>query len=103
MRFGLDERVWDLILEVFSREKAVREVLLFGSRAIGRERPASDIDLYLRLDEADPSLLGRLETALDDLLLPWKIDLVPSYQVDDPAFIDHIERYGISVYETAPA
>lgn len=33
------------IVERFAAEFAVRRVILFGSRAFGRERPGSDVDL----------------------------------------------------------
>jgi len=37
--------------------------------------------------------------ALDDLLLPYKIDLSLHHQIDNPHLIDHIDRVGKVLYE----
>jgi hypothetical protein len=38
--------------------------------------------------------LLRIETALDDLMLPWSIDLSLLSYIDNPALLDHITRVG---------
>ena len=38
--------------------------------------------------------LGKIDMELDDLLLPYKIDLSLFRQIDNPNLIDHIERVG---------
>jgi hypothetical protein len=43
--------------------------------AMGRQRPASDIDLTLIGAAIGFGTLARIEAELDDLLLPWMIDL----------------------------
>jgi predicted nucleotidyltransferase len=57
--------------------------------------PGSDIDLTLKGSLDYPELI-KLETELDDLLLPWKIDLSLYEQIDNPALID---RIGKSLYQ----
>jgi len=42
------------LLGVLSAEPAVREVWLYGSRAMGRHRPGSDIDLTLQHELPEP-------------------------------------------------
>jgi hypothetical protein len=39
-----------------------------------------------------------IELALDELLLPYKIDLSLHHQLDNPQLIDHIARVGKSFY-----
>ena len=57
---------------------------VFGSRAIGRARPYSDLDLAidagrrLTLDE-----IARLSEAFSDSDLPYKVDLVDWHDIDD--------------------
>ncbi|MCB9466082.1 MAG: nucleotidyltransferase domain-containing protein [Candidatus Eisenbacteria bacterium] len=42
---GLDPRALNLIRDVLSRHPVVTGAILFGSRAKGTARPASDVDL----------------------------------------------------------
>jgi len=47
----------------------------------------------------DYSELLKPENELDDLLLPYKIDLSLLHQTDDPDLLDHIRRAGVVFYE----
>lgn len=47
MKFGLHDSELALLLEVFRRHGEIREVKIFGSRALGNSTPHSDIDLAL--------------------------------------------------------
>jgi predicted nucleotidyltransferase len=58
--------------------------VLYGSRAKGNYRRGSDIDLTLWGEISFPALLN-LHTALDDLLLPWMIDLSIYDRLENPA------------------
>jgi predicted nucleotidyltransferase len=66
-------------------------VWIFGSRATGRARQYSDVDLALE-DEGplNLDLLGRLKDALSESDLTIKVDLV-DLQAVDPAFRQIIE------------
>jgi predicted nucleotidyltransferase len=83
-------------LRLFSK---VSEAVLYGSRAKGNYRPGSDIDLTLRGDDLSHQDLLDIELALDDLLLPYKIDLSLHHQLDNPQLIDHIARVGKLLYK----
>lgn len=82
------------MIALFSRYPEIETVFIFGSRAKGNFHPGSDIDLTL--DETGMTLSRRLqlETDLDDLLLPYKIDLSLRREIEDPALLDHISRIG---------
>jgi uncharacterized protein len=70
-------------------------VRLFGSRAKGNHRTGSDIDLFIEAPTLNSVRRLGLEMQLDDLLLPWKIDLVMANEVDNPALLAHVGRVGI--------
>ena len=81
------------LLDVLIQQADVDAIWLFGSRAMGRERPGSDIDLCI--DAADLSHADRLRlmAAVDDLLLPWTVDLVLCHEL--PAdLVSHVQRVG---------
>jgi predicted nucleotidyltransferase len=77
---------------------AIEQAILYGSRALGRHRPGSDIDLTLSGADLDALTLARLDQALDDLLLPWRFDLSLRVSLQSPELIDHIERVGQVLY-----
>ena len=77
---------------------AIEQATLYGSRALGRHRPGSDIDLTLAGDGLDARTLARLDGALDDLLLPWRFDLSVQASLHSPELIDHIQRVGTLFY-----
>ncbi len=77
---------------------AIELATLYGSRALGRHRPGSDIDLTLAGDGLDACTLARLDGALDDLLLPWRIDLSVQSSLQSPELIDDIQRVGTLFY-----
>ena len=54
-----------------------------------------DVFLDARLPVAQVARRLALENQLDDLLLPWKIDIVLFDKIDNPALRDHIDRVGI--------
>jgi len=74
---GLPETAVERLCAIFHDYPAIRRVLLYGSRAMGTYRPGSDIE---------------------DLLLPWKVDLSLRHMIDNPDLQEHIERVGVIFY-----
>ena len=96
--FGLEREVIDAMGRVFAAYPEVEQVILYGSRAKGNFKSGSDIDLCLvGTDLTLPSLL-RIDTDLDDLLLPYKIDLSIRDHIDNAELLAHIHRAGVSFY-----
>ncbi len=102
-RFGLSETVIDKICSVFAQHPEVEQVLLYGSRAKGNFKRGSDIDLTLLGPSLSEQLLLRLMTELDDLLLPYTIDLSIYAAITHPDLREHIKRVGQIFYPKHPA
>jgi predicted nucleotidyltransferase len=98
-RFGLKETTIALINKVFAGYPAIERVILYGSRAKGNFRNGSDIDLTLEGSDVTSEHLNRITLELDDLLLPYTIDLSLKCQIDNPELLAHIERVGVVFYE----
>ncbi len=98
MRHGLPERSLDKLLRTIIREPKVEGIVLYGSRAKDSFRDGSDIDLCLDAPELDFSGLMHLENEVDDLLLPWKVDLAIRQRIDNPDLLSHIERVGTTLF-----
>lgn len=98
MRFGLKEEFIQAITTVLAKHPEVEKVLLYGSRAKGNYKPASDIDLTLMGETIDLSLMNQISWELDDQLLPYTFDLSIFHYLDDPDLLDHIHRVGVLFY-----
>ena len=98
MLFGLPDEVLPRLLAILTSNPKIRQVTLYGSRAKGNWRRGSDIDLCI--DGADLSLrdLDEIDARIDDLLLPWKVDITVLQQIDNPDLVEHIERVGVRLY-----
>lgn len=103
MRFGLSNGVIVRLCQVFARHPEIERVIIYGSRAKGNFREGSDIDLTFEGDAIDLSLMLKVENELDDLLLPYQLDLSLLTHIADPGLRDHITRVGQVLYQRAPA
>jgi predicted nucleotidyltransferase len=99
--FGLKQSTIEKIRGIFSGHPEVEQVLLYGSRAKGNYRPGSDIDLTICGEAVTLSQLLKIENELDELLLPYKIDLSLRHKIDSPELLAHIRRVGKVFYEKA--
>jgi len=95
---GLNAAHSEAILARLAQHPAVEAVVLYGSRALGRHRTGSDIDLCLQAPGMRLGELLVLGASLDDLLLPWPIDLQLRHLIQHQPLLDHIDRAGITVW-----
>lgn len=99
MPFGLTEDTIDKIRGVFAQYPQVAEVILYGSRAKGTHHNGSDIDLTLKGEGLDLAIVNRISNDIDDLLLPYTLDLSVFQQISNPDLVDHIHRVGVAFYQ----
>lgn len=99
---ALTARETALIQAVFLRHPEVVAVKLFGSRAKGSHTPHSDVDLALWV-EIDELRAQAIATELDELPMPYQIDVTPFELIKLGALRDHIQRVGIPLYPPAAA
>lgn len=98
MRFGLSEQTIAGIGAVFARHPSVEKAVLYGSRAKGNHRPGSDIDLTLLGGDISAQEMNRIFDELDELDLPYSIDLSVFDQLKHDGLRGHIERVGVEFY-----
>lgn len=97
--FGLPLVAVEKIRSIFASHPEVERSVLYGSRAKGNYKTGSDIDLTMYGDDLNHSLLLKILDELDELLLPWMIDLSIFRQIDNESLREHIERVGVVFYE----
>lgn len=99
MKYGLPAATIEKMHAVLSRFPRVERAVLYGSRVKGNFKPGSDIDLTLFGEDLDSSQLGKIAAALDDLLLPYTIDLSIYAELNHAKLREHIDRVGVVFYE----
>ena len=98
MKHGLTETTVERICSVFARFPEIEKAVLYGSRAKGNFKTGSDIDLTLYGKALTSDLRSAIASALDDLLLPYTIDLSVFDELNNAKLREHIERVGVLFY-----
>ncbi|MDQ3668174.1 MAG: nucleotidyltransferase domain-containing protein [Acidobacteriota bacterium] len=82
----------------FSRFPSVREVRVFGSRATGDARRASDLDLAVFAPDATAEEWADLCEALESTPIIYELDVVRAEQTSNARLREKIEGEGVTVY-----
>ena len=98
MKYGLSDSTVEKICAVFSEFPGIERAILYGSRAKGNYKPGSDIDLTLHGASLTPRLCATIAETLDELLLPYEIDLSLFDSLDSQELREHIARVGVVFY-----
>lgn len=101
-KLGLSATVLDALRAEFESISELQCAHVFGSRAKGTHRPGSDIDIALFGPELTSQQIFALETRLDDLMLPYEIDLCHVDSLTNQALLEHIRRMGQPIYFLHP-
>ncbi|MDP3979372.1 MAG: nucleotidyltransferase domain-containing protein [Pseudomonas sp.] len=96
--FGLPAHAVEALRGVFKGWPQIQQVQLYGSRAKGSYRPGSDIDLVIEGEKLTLSQLLAIENQIDELLLPWMVDISLKHQIDNTSLLEHIARVGVPFY-----
>ncbi len=98
-QFGLKPEVITQINQIFAEYPEISKAILYGSRAKGNYKNGSDIDLTLISDRLNHRQLLQIQNQIDDLLLPYSVDLSIFSSIDNLHLIEHIDRIGVTFYE----
>jgi predicted nucleotidyltransferase len=96
--FGLPPSTLGKLNSVFARHNAIGAVLIYGSRAKGNYRAGSDIDLTIKGCEISFAEMMQIEDQIDDLMLPYSVDLSQYLRLSNHDLLEHIDRVGVEIY-----
>jgi predicted nucleotidyltransferase len=103
MQYGLSDRTLNTLNSIFKKYPGIRQVILYGSRAKGKYREGSDIDLSLKTGDGalfDHRELLRIAGDFDDSDLPYLVDVCIYDKLSNPDLKEHIDRVGKLLYST---
>lgn len=95
--FGLSARILSMLNTYFEEQADLQEVWVYGSRAMGKERPGSDIDLAI-VTTADKDLSAHIKTDLEDLPTPYTFDVIDYNRISHLPLKEHINRVKKQLY-----
>ncbi|MCP3678894.1 MAG: restriction endonuclease subunit S [Gammaproteobacteria bacterium] len=100
MKYGLSEQQLSTIQEIFSQTPEIDEVVLFGSRAMGNYKEASDIDLAIKGKKADTFLAAKLKSYFEDETnLLFFFDVIAYKAITSEKLKQHIDGKGVVIYQ----
>lgn len=95
MKFGLSDEVLEKIIKVFDAHATTGQLVLFGSRVKGNFKEGSDIDIVLKNINLKHSEYLDLLKKMDELNLPYRIDLLLYSSINEPKLKEHIDWVGV--------
>lgn len=98
MKFGLKDNEINALRETLASIPEIEEAIIYGSRARGTNKLASDIDITLKGRGLTYLQLALLDAKIDDLYLPYFVDLSLFSMLKNADLIDSIEREGKVLY-----
>lgn len=98
MMYGLEDRDWQRLNNIFAQHTEVDAVVLYGSRSKGTYKPFSDVDITLMGHSISRHTLNNIALEIDDLLLPYQFDVSIYDNLRNEQLCDHINRRGITIY-----
>ena len=99
MKFGLSKKTIRGMQEILARHLTVDKAIIYGSRAKGNHKKGSDIDLTLYGDRLNAKTCMTISGELDELPIPYMIDLSIHSEIENIKLQDHIKRIGKVFYE----
>lgn len=98
-RFGLKESIIKDIVDIISRYEEVTKAVIFGSRARGDYKKASDIDIALFGENITHTISTKIFFEIEDLYMPYKIDLIRFNTLSETNKIkENILKEGVEIY-----
>ncbi len=99
MTLGLSSKELSEITLILKKFPDIQETILFGSRAMGTFKPASDVDIALK-GRITLQVVARVKALLEEeSSMPYTFDVVDYHTIETTAFKEHIDQHGQSIYK----
>jgi uncharacterized protein len=95
--YGIDRSDLKRLIDVIYANKKITMAILFGSRAKKSFKKYSDIDIAIKANDLSINELLEIKVMIEDLMLPYDIDIVDYNRISNQALKDHINRVGLRI------
>lgn len=96
MSYGLLPGELEIILAVLKKYPNIAEAMLFGSRAMGRQKKGSDVDIAIKGENIHTTQISYELNS--ESPLPYYFDILDYNSLESEQLKDHIDRVGIVIY-----
>ena len=97
-QWGLTEKDCEIIRNVLSKNIRITRAILYGSRAMGTFRKASDVDLALEGENLEMHDVASVRRELEESSLPFEVDVIIRAEITNTELEKQIEKYGKTLY-----
>ena len=99
MKYGLFDNQLKTVEKILCSYPEIEEAVLFGSRAIGTFKEASDVDIALKGKKAGHKLTVDLKCYFEEKTnLPYFFDFISYPYINNKNLKEHIDKHGIVIY-----
>lgn len=98
-RLGIKKELLDDLIDIFTNFKSIEKAVIFGSRANGTYRQASDIDIALYSTNISSKELNIIIDAVNNLNTALEFDIINYYNLTKEKLIINIDNEGVIIYE----
>lgn len=99
MKYGLSDAQYEEIVAFVSSWPQVEQAILFGSRALGTFKEASDVDIALMGKEMTVPLAARMKSAIEeDTSLPFFFDFIAYDSITNEQLKQQIDEKGVVIF-----
>ena len=96
MSYGFLPGELETILATLKKYPSIAEAILFGSRAMGRQKKGSDVDIAVK--GVDIHIAQISHELNSESPLPYYFDILDYNSLESKQLKDHIDRIGIVIY-----
>lgn len=96
--FGLSEATVSIIRAILQKFTEIEKTVIYGSRAKGKYREGSDVDLTL-FGNISAKTVAEVLDALDESFLPYTFDISAYDSIRNEQLREHIDRVGNVLYQ----
>ncbi len=92
--YGVPVKIFQSIVATIYKNKKIKKVVLFGSRAKGNYKKGSDIDIAVFSKNLSYNEFMKIKVDLAELMIPYTIDAINFSSIKNNNLIEHIKRVG---------
>lgn len=96
-KIGLNQNEIESIVSILKQNHKIERSILFGSRAKGTFTNGSDVDIAIVGQNLQLNDILNISIEIDELMLPYKFDIIIYNRISESALKEHIDRVGINL------
>ena len=100
MKYGLKDEYIEKFIAIIEKFDCVEKIVLFGSRAMGNYKKASDVDIALFGENVNWGIACSIKYKVEDeTTIPYFFDSVAYNTIKNDALKEHINTEGVVLWK----